>query len=95
MFDAAKKIREGETLCTKATDVVATIWGALLEDETTEINKQSAREADEKISAAKAEMRKLPLQQKVVKNAEIMRLQQELQTLREQENAREVEVETH
>ena len=40
-------------------------------------------------------MRKLPLQQKVVKNAEIKRLQQELQTLREQEKDLEVKVETH
>ena len=33
---AADKIREGEALCAKAVDVVATIWGALLEDETAE-----------------------------------------------------------
>ena len=38
-------------------------------------------------------MRKIPLQQKVIKNADIKILQQEVQTLREQEKAREVEVE--
>ena len=53
------------------------------------------REVDEKISTAKVEMRKLPLQEKVTKNAEIKRLQQEVQTLHEQEQSREVEVETH
>ena len=48
---------------------------------------------DEKISAAKPKMRKLPLQQKVIKNVEIKRLQQEMQTLCEQEKSREAEVE--
>ena len=72
--EAAEKIKEGEALCTKEADVVATIWGALLEDETTKNIRQSAREADEKISTAKAKMRKLPLQQKVTKNLEIKRL---------------------
>ena len=38
-------------------------------------------------------MRKLPLQQKVTKNVEIKRLQKEVHTLREQERAREDEVE--
>ena len=82
-YESAEEIREGKALCTKAANAIATIWGALLEDETTEEIRQTAREADEKISAAKAEMRNLPLQQKVVKNAEIKRLYQELQTLQE------------
>ena len=76
--EAAEKIRQGETLCMKVTDVVATIWGVLLEDETTKNIRQSTREADEKISTAKAKMKKLPLQEKVTKNAEIKRLQQEV-----------------
>ena len=38
-------------------------------------------------------MWKLPLQQKVIKNAEVKSLQQEVQTLRDQEKAREAEVE--
>ena len=40
--EAAEKIRQGETLCMKVTDVVATIWGVLLEDETVEKIRQSA-----------------------------------------------------
>ena len=48
----------------------------MLEDETIEEIRKSVREADEKISAAKVEMRKLPLQKKVTKNAKIKRLQQ-------------------
>ena len=81
--EAAEKIREGEALCTKAADDVATIWGALLEDETVEEIRCSSREADEKINTAKAKMKKLVLQQKVTKNVEIKRLQQEVQTLHE------------
>ena len=72
--EAAEKIREGEGLCAESADVVAIIRGALLEDETAEQIKQRAREADEKISAAKVEMRKFPLQKKVSKSAEIKRL---------------------
>ena len=36
MSEATQKIREGEALCTKVADAIATIWGALLEDDTTE-----------------------------------------------------------
>ena len=39
---AAEKIREDEALCTKATDEVATIQGALLEDDTVDNVRQSA-----------------------------------------------------
>ena len=35
--EAAEKIREGETLYTKAADAVATIWEVFLKDETAKI----------------------------------------------------------
>ena len=69
--EAVEKIKEGESLCAKAVDVVATIWGTLLEDDTTEKIRQSVREEDEQNSTGKVEMLKLPLQQNVIKNAEI------------------------
>ena len=50
----------------------------LLEYETTKNIRESVREVDEKISAAKAEMKKLSLQEKVTKSMEIKRLQQKL-----------------
>ena len=61
-FAATEKIREGEALFAKAVGAITTVWGALLKYETTEKITQSAREEDEKINAAKVEMRKLPLQ---------------------------------
>ena len=39
---ATEKIKKAKALYEKATDVVATIWGALLEDETTKKIKQIA-----------------------------------------------------
>ena len=75
--EAVEKIRESEALYAKAIDVVATIWGALLEYDTAMKIRQSVREADECISAIKREIWKIPLQQKVNKNAEIKSLQQE------------------
>ena len=39
---AVEKIREEKELCAKATDVVATIWGALLKDETNKEIRKSA-----------------------------------------------------
>ena len=41
-YEAAEEIREGEALCAKAANAIATIWGALLEDETTKIIRKSA-----------------------------------------------------
>ena len=58
---AAEKIKEGESLCTKAVDSIATILGTLLEDDTTKKIRQSVQEADERISATKEEMLKLSL----------------------------------
>ena len=48
--EAANKIREGESLCTKSVDVVAIIWGVFLTNETTDKISQSVRQVDEKIS---------------------------------------------
>ena len=93
MSEAVEKIKDREALYAKSTDTVATIWETLLEDNATKKIRQNIREADEHISAVKLEMRKLPLQQKVIKNVEIKSLQQEVQTLCEQEKAMEAEVE--
>ena len=91
--EAATRLKGGETICAKAADNVVTIWETLLEDGTTKKIRQRIRKADERITAAKVDMRKLPLQQKVNKHVEIKTLQQEVQTLREQETAREAQVE--
>ena len=60
VYEAAEEIREGKALCAKDANSIATIWGALLEDETTKEIRKTTREVDEKISTAKVEMRKLP-----------------------------------
>ena len=65
----------------------------LLEDNATNKIRKRIREVDECITAAKVDMRKLPLQQKVLKHVEIKNLQQEVYTLCEQEKAREAKVE--
>ena len=67
MSEATGKITKGETLYSKAVKTIYMIWEALLEDETTEGIRESTLQADEKISAAKAEMKKLPFQEKVTK----------------------------
>ena len=61
----------------------------MLDDGATEKIRKHIRKIDERITTAKVDMRKLPLQQKVIKNAEIKSIQQEVQTLREQEKSRE------
>ena len=68
-YEAAGKITEGETLYAKEVDIVSMIWEVLLEDETTENIRESMRQEDEKIGIAKAEMKKLPFQEKVIKMA--------------------------
>ena len=91
--EVAEKIREGEALCPKAADAITAIWGALLEDDIAKKIRKIAQDVDEKISATKVEMWKLPLQQKVIKNVEIKRLQQEMQTFCEKEKYRKAKVE--
>ena len=91
--EAADKIKGEEAICAKATDNVATIWETLLEDDTTEKIRQRICEVDHPIIVAKVDMQKLPLQQKVIKHAEIKSIQQEFQTLHDQEKAREAKVE--
>ena len=59
-------------------EVISTMWEALLEDETREKIKEIVRQADEKITAAKAEMKKLSLKEKVTKMVEIKQLQHEV-----------------
>ena len=83
MSEAARKIKGGEAICAKAADNVATIWETFLEDDATEKIRQHIWEIDEHITAAKVDMWKMPLQQKVIKHAEIKNLQQEVQTLHE------------
>ena len=51
--------------------------------------------AKEKITAEKAEMKKLSFQEKVTKMVEVKQLQQEVQALCDQERTREMEVEAH
>ena len=75
MSEAATKIKGREAICAKAVDNVATIWETLLEDDTTEKIRQRICEVDHPIIAAKVDMQKLPLQQKVIKNIEIKSLQ--------------------
>ena len=93
MSEGAQKIKEGDALYAKATDVIAVIWETFLEDDTAKKIRQSVWEENESINAAKTKMWKLPLQQKVINNAEIKSLQQEVQTLHEQEKSSEAEVE--
>ena len=73
--EAIVKICEGEKLCTKVVEFVSTIWEELLEDVIGEKIKADAQQADQKITTAKAEMKKLSLQEKVTKMDEIKQLQ--------------------
>ena len=69
------KICDGEKLYTKVVESISTIWEVLLEDETREKIKTDVQQADQKITAVKAEMEKLSLQEKVTKMDEIKQLQ--------------------
>ena len=93
MCEAIDKIKGREAICAKDVDNVATIWETLIEDNATEKIRKRIREIDERINAMKVDMRKLSLQQKVIKNAEIKILHQEVQTLHAQEKAREAKLE--
>ena len=59
--EAATNIKYGEAICAKVADNVVTIWETLLEDDTTEKIRQCICKADQRIVAAKVDMRKLPL----------------------------------
>ena len=93
MSKAATKLKGREAIYTQDSDNVATIWETLLEDGATEKIRQHIRDVDERITAAKVDMRKQCLHQKVIKHAEIKNLQQEVETLHKQEKAREAKVE--
>ena len=69
------KICDGEKLYTKVVESISTIWEVLLEDDTGDKIKEDAQQADQKITTAKAEMKKLSLQEKVTKMDEIKQLQ--------------------
>ena len=68
---AIARIRKGEKLCTEVVESISAMWESLLEDETREKIKENAWQYDEKITVAKAEMKKLLLKEKVTKMAEI------------------------
>ena len=53
------------------------------------------QKVEEKITAAKEEMKKLLFKEKVMRMVEIKQLQQEFQDLCDQANTREVQVEAH
>ena len=69
--EVADKIKGGEAIYAKAANNVATIWETLLKDGASEKIRQHIHEADKHIISMKVEIRKLPLQQKVLKHAEI------------------------
>ena len=69
--EAVAKIYDRKNLCTKAAEVISTIWEALLEYEMGEKIKADAQQVDKKISTAKVEMKKISLKEKVTKMAEI------------------------
>ena len=66
-----ERIRQGETIYTKAMEVVFAMWEVLLEDETRENIKENAWQVDEKITAVKSEMKKFLLKENLTKIAEI------------------------
>ena len=61
MSEATTNIKDGEAICAKAADNVATIWETLLEDDATEKIRQLICKPDQRIVAAKVDMQKLPL----------------------------------
>ena len=69
------RIKEGEKLCIEVFDVVSTMWGFLLEDETTAKFADEACQAELKIAMVKGDMKKLPLKYKVSKVADMKHLQ--------------------
>ena len=75
--EADGNITEGQTLYMKAVGVISMIWEALLEDETIENIRESVWQVDERFIATKAEMKKLPFKEKLIKMADIKRLQYE------------------
>ena len=66
-----------------------------MEDETGEKIKENAWQANEKITAAKAEMKKFLFKEKVKNMAEIKKLQWEVHVLHDQEQTRSEEVVVH
>ena len=70
-FEAVARISKGEKLYTKTVEAISAISKGILEDETREKIKENAWQYDEKITVAKAEMKKLLLKEKVTKMAEI------------------------
>ena len=61
------------------------MWGLLLEDETTTKFAEEPHHANLKIVMVMADMKKMPLKEKITKVSELKQLQQEVQTLYDQE----------
>ena len=94
-YEATGKISKGEIVCTKEVEDVSNIWEELLKDATTESIREKIIKAEDEIAVGKAEMKKLPFQEKVTKMTEVKQLQKEVQALRDQERASEAIVEMH
>ena len=89
MSEAAGKIKQGETLCTKALEDDSVVWEALMEGATIESIRENRHVAEETITAEKEDMKKL------AKMNEIKRLHQEFEALQDRDHARETKVEVH
>ena len=73
-FEAVERIRQGEKLCTEAVEAFSAMWELLLEDETVEKINEDAQKDDLKITAVKADMKKLPIKYRITKVAELKQL---------------------
>ena len=71
------------------------MWEVLLEDETRKNIKENMWRADEKITTAKAEMKKLSLKEKVKKMVDTKQLQQEVKFVCDEEYKRNNEIIEH
>ena len=68
---AIAQLREAEKICIEVVGAIATTWEQLINDETAEQLDKQARQEYLQVLAVKAEIKKLPTNEKITKGIEL------------------------
>ena len=80
---SVSRLREAEHVCAEAVETIATSWEQLIDDAMVKQLAKQAWQADLKILALKAEIKKLPMKEKIARGTKLKELLNKARTLRD------------
>ena len=83
---AISQLRKAESICAEAMEAVAATWEQLIDDEVVEKLATQVWQVDLQILALKAEIKKIPMKEKIARGTELKKLLDKARTLCDQES---------